>query len=57
MSRDSHYEGKLNPAGERHGDGLLEYSNGDKYNGAWQNDLKCGKGVFHSANGEVYEGM
>ena len=36
--------------------GIMEYANGDKYEGEWANDLKNGQGRLSSSNGEYYNG-
>ena len=33
------------------------WSNGDKYEGYWLNDIKHGKGKFTMTNGDFYEGL
>ena len=36
--------------------GIFFYSDDDRYEGDWKNDLREGKGVFYSNNGNIYEG-
>lgn len=40
------------PAGEwvtdmKHGQGTMEYANGNRYTGQWVGDVKCGQGTMH----------
>ena len=49
------YTGQL-VNGKRHGNGVMEYTNGDKYDGEWKDDLRSGKGVYSYANGDRYDG-
>ena len=43
--------------GERHGVGLLDYGNGLKYEGHWENDRYHGRGVWWNIqSGDKYEG-
>ena len=36
--------------------GRFEYTNGNLYTGAWENDVKFGFGTLKWANGDVYTG-
>ena len=36
--------------------GFIKYSNGDKYDGEWENDKKHGQGTYTWANGDKYDG-
>ena len=40
-----------------HGHGVLEYSNGSRYEGHFKEDLRHGHGVFEFASGNRYEGQ
>lgn len=42
----------------RHGKGIWRRGNGlgDSYNGEYQNDQKCGYGIYSWADGNKYEG-
>ena len=40
----------------QHGQGIMTYANGAKYEGEWKNGEKNGKGVMTYANGDKYEG-
>ena len=42
--------------GKIHGDGILYFSNGNKYVGQWVNQYREGKGKMIFASGETYEG-
>lgn len=42
--------------GKIHGDGILYFSNGNKYVGAWINQYREGKGKMVFYNGDVYKG-
>jgi hypothetical protein len=42
--------------GKRHGQGKITFSDGSKYDGAWNNDIIEGKGTHYFANKAVYEG-
>ena len=41
---------------ERHGHGVLEFSNGDVYDGEWQDDKMHGRGKYTWASGDSYDG-
>jgi len=49
------YTGFLD-AGKRTGKGKIRFANGEKYEGAWENDLPHGWGEFWYANGDYYQG-
>ena len=34
----------------------MKYSNNEKYNGEWDNDMKSGKGTYTYTNGNEYYG-
>lgn len=51
------YLGKMNKEEERHGPGVMKYSNGRQYEGGWENDKRSGKGFERYANGNTYYGM
>ena len=34
----------------------MNFSNGDKYNGKWNNDKRYGPGIYTYSNGEKYDG-
>jgi len=40
----------------KHGRGKYVYSNGDRYEGGWQDDAKHGQGKYFYDDGSVYEG-
>ena len=42
--------------GKKHGDGIYEWKNGDKYEGEFKNDMKDGKGIYYYSNGDIYDG-
>eukprot|EP01122_Echinamoeba_exundans_P012936 TRINITY_DN5557_c0_g1_i1.p1 TRINITY_DN5557_c0_g1~~TRINITY_DN5557_c0_g1_i1.p1 ORF type:complete len:872 (+),score=212.71 TRINITY_DN5557_c0_g1_i1:68-2683(+) len=42
--------------GQKHGRGVLNYSDGSKYEGEFKNDLREGKGEYTFANGTKYKG-
>jgi hypothetical protein len=50
------YEGFLNAAGQRHGQGKLVYANGDVYEGSWELDVRSGEGTMQYADGSCYTG-
>jgi hypothetical protein len=50
------YFGTKNEKGERHGRGVLQYANGDLYDGEWNCNKKHGKGCYTYANGAAYLG-
>lgn len=41
---------KLNPIG------VMEFANGDRYEGGWLNNEKNGRGTYKYSNGNKYEG-
>ncbi len=53
---DGRYEGNLDKDGRRHGEGIYEWNNGDRYEGQFRNGKRHGKGNFVWANGDRYEG-
>jgi hypothetical protein len=40
---------------KKHGKGMYQYANGDKYIGDWIDDRRTGQGVFTWINGNRYE--
>lgn len=34
----------------------MQFTNGDSYEGNWENDIMQGKGVYISSNGDKYTG-
>ena len=38
------------------GHGIMTYSNGDIYNGDWENNNRHGKGKIIYQDGDIYEG-
>lgn len=49
------YKGQFRD-GKIHGDGVLYFSNGNKYIGRWENQYRQGKGKLIFSNGDVYKG-
>ena len=53
-------KGKINNDGIdfkcKEGKGIMNYNNGDEYDGEWLNDMKNGKGVMKYKNGAKYDG-
>ena len=57
MTENKHkYIGDRNEDGQRHGNGICTYNNGDKYIGEWREDYRHGNGMYILANGEKYIG-
>lgn len=50
------FEGELNPEGARHGRGVLIWSDGSRYEGAFKNNYFQGFGRLTKADGDFYEG-
>jgi hypothetical protein len=50
------YRGSLDVNGNRHGQGICYFQNGDVYFGEWKNDVFNGKGTYIFSSGERYEG-
>ena len=50
------YEGEVGFTGKMHGKGVFTYTNGNVYEGCFNEGVKQGKGVFRFADGDVYEG-
>ena len=42
--------------GMKHGQGVMNYPNGDQYEGEWANDLREGFGLQRFSKGDSYEG-
>ncbi len=40
------YEGSYNSKGEKHGEGVMTWSNGDIFQGCFENDKRCGHGTI-----------
>lgn len=40
----------------RNGQGTYFYSNGDRYEGFWQDNMRHGKGTFYDNDGSLYIG-
>ena len=38
------------------GVGVYFYKTGDKFQGEWQSDVRCGQGRMEYVNGDVYDG-
>jgi radial spoke head protein 1 len=51
------YTGERNEAGERHGQGIDYFANGDKYEGQWEAGKSHGQGIKYFADGGKYEGQ
>jgi hypothetical protein len=41
---------------KKHGYGVIEYANGDRYEGNWKNGERSENGVYEYSNGDVYNG-
>ena len=52
----SNYSGKL-IAGKRSGFGTNTWSNGNRYDGNWLNDIMHGSGKMFYSNGNIYDGL
>jgi hypothetical protein len=50
------YTGDKNEKGEKNGQGKMEYTNGDIYEGSWKNDVRDGKGKIIFENKSSYDG-
>jgi len=50
------YLGEIGANYQRHGQGICQYANGDKYDGMWIFGLRTGHGVYSFACGDSYEG-
>ena len=49
---DTTYKGEHNDYGERHGEGVLTWGNGDKYVGSFWHGVREGDGTLHFNDGE-----
>ena len=57
MSLKETYTGAFNPDGARHGKGVLQWANGDVYEGEFKNGLRHGTGKYEEKlSGQVYVG-
>ena len=52
----SYYTGQRDAKGRRHGDGLMVFANGDRYEGNWKKGDIDGEGTKTFADGSVYSG-
>jgi hypothetical protein len=52
---NSFYSGTVNQKNQRHGSGLYMKSNGERYEGFWENDM-LKYGLYINEKGEIYEG-
>ena len=50
------YDGDRNSKGQRHGQGMATWENGDEYSGRWTNGFPHGEGKFSFASGDEYVG-
>lgn len=51
------YDGEVNDKYLRHGYGIYKWKKtGDKYEGYWSNNLRCGKGEYLYNDGSIYRG-
>lgn len=50
------YTGDKNHRGQRHGYGVMVYSNGSGYKGQWVQGKRSGQGNFRFTNGDEYDG-
>jgi hypothetical protein len=53
---DPTYEGGVNSAGKKHGEGAKDYPSGAIFQGQWANGKKHGKGVYTWSDGHQYDG-
>lgn len=53
---DGRYEGDFNKEGQRHGEGIYDWNNGDRYEGQFRHGKRHGKGTFVWANGDKFKG-
>ncbi len=54
------YKGELDKfiiKSDRHGYGIMKYSNGGRYEGTWEHNDRSGIGKMTYSNGDVYEGQ
>jgi len=49
------YIGAKNLKGEPHGNGIMRYPDGSRYEGSWFNGTKEGKGIYYNFKGEKIE--
>ncbi len=49
------YDGSWN-RGEKHGEGIYFFPNGDRYEGKWKKGKQHGQGTYFFPNGDKYEG-
>lgn len=56
FGESSIYVGQLNEGTDRHGYGIMKYTNGRQYEGTWENDLRVGEGYERYHNGNTYSG-
>ncbi|CDW85222.1 UNKNOWN [Stylonychia lemnae] len=54
--KDAIYIGQLNPEQKRHGFGVMLYTSGRRFEGQWENDLRCIRGYERHSNGNIYQG-
>jgi hypothetical protein len=52
----AHFAGSFNEYGERHGHGVVTWSNGDRYEGEFFNGVRHGSGSLFFADGSEYVG-
>ena len=51
------YTGETNERGEKHGQGIIEFAGGYRYEGQCKDGEPHGQGVAEYANGDRYEGQ
>ena len=56
FGRSYTYSGTVNEAGEPHGKGVEEWTNGDVFEGGYRNGKRHGKGCYTDRNGFIFDG-
>ena len=51
------YNGELNQDGQFHGNGDMDWGNGAKYSGKWENDKMTGWGKYTFMDGKIHIGI
>jgi len=51
------YHGHMDAREMKHGQGVMTYTNGEKFDGEWEGDKKCGFGKYLYEDGSIFEGL